>query len=69
MTTPDERTQAIVDAPTFLRTLAAADQVTIPALVLTAAGALRRHYHGDGDLELSASGLPAIRARPHTRQK
>jgi len=64
MTTPDERTRAVRSTYEFLRTLATADEITIPGLVQTAAVALLRHYPGDGDLEVSASALPAIWAHP-----
>jgi len=64
MTTPDERTKAIVDVRTFLRTLASADQITIPGLVQTVAIDLLRHYPLDVYLEATASALPSVWAHP-----
>jgi hypothetical protein len=67
MTTPDERTKAIMDARSFLRTLVAADEITIPGLVQTVAVGLLRHYPLDVDIEVSASVLPDVWAYPKCR--
>jgi hypothetical protein len=64
MTTPDERTKAILETRAFLRTLAAAREITIPGLVQTVAVGLLRHYPLDIDLEVSASALPGVWAHP-----
>jgi hypothetical protein len=60
MTTPDERTKAVVETRKFLRTLAAAYEINIPGLVQTVAVGLLRHYPLDVDLDVSASALPAF---------
>jgi hypothetical protein len=67
MTTPEERTKAIVDTRNFLRTLASADEIAIPGLVQTVAASLLRHYPLDVDLDVSASALPGIWAHPIQR--
>lgn len=67
MTTPAERTKAVVDTRDFLETLSNADDVTIPGLVQTVATGLLRHYPLDVDLDVSASALPGIWAHPIQR--
>jgi hypothetical protein len=64
MTTPAERTKAVLETRDFLRTLAVADEITIPGLVRTVAVGLLRHYPLDVDIEVSASALPGIWAHP-----
>ncbi|MFM0356532.1 hypothetical protein PQR12_23815 [Paraburkholderia nemoris] len=64
MTTPDERTKAVVETRDFLRLLVRADEVAIPGLVQTVAAGLLRHYPLDIDLSVSASALPGIWAQP-----
>lgn len=68
MTTPHERTKAVVDTREFLLTLASADDVTIRGLVQTIAMCLLRHYPLDVDLEVSASVLPGIWDAPKQRR-
>ncbi|MFM0152888.1 BPSL0761 family protein [Paraburkholderia sediminicola] len=64
MTTPTERTKAVLDTRHFLQMLANADEVTIPGLVQTVAAGLLRHYPLHIDLSVSASALPGIWAQP-----
>ncbi|KVS41514.1 hypothetical protein WK43_22920 [Burkholderia ubonensis] len=68
MTTPRERTKAVVDTREFLRMLASADEVTVRGLVQTMAMCLLRHYPLDIDLEVSAAALPGVWAVPEHRQ-
>jgi hypothetical protein len=56
-----------MDARSFLRTLVAADEITIPGLVQTVAVGLLRHYPLDVDTEVSASVLPDVWAYPKCR--
>jgi hypothetical protein len=67
MTTPDERTTAVMETRNFLKMLAATDEITIPGLVQSVANGLLRHYPLDGDLAVSALALPGIWARPKQR--
>jgi hypothetical protein len=64
MTTPAERSKAVVDTRDFLQMLSAADEVTIRGLVQSVAIGLLRHYPMNVDLDVSASVLPEIWARP-----
>ncbi|RKF36693.1 BPSL0761 family protein [Paraburkholderia fungorum] len=64
MTTPAERTKAVVDARNFLQLLSNAEEVTIRGLVQSVAIGLLRHYPLDVELDASASALPEIWARP-----
>ncbi|WP_175930190.1 MULTISPECIES: BPSL0761 family protein [unclassified Burkholderia] len=64
MTTPRERTKAVVDTREFLLMLASADEVTVRGLVQTMAMHLLRHYPLDIDLEVSAAALPGVWAIP-----
>jgi hypothetical protein len=64
MTTPDERTRAVVETRDFLLMLAGADEVTIPGLVQSVATGLLRHYPLDVDLAVSALALPGVWAPP-----
>ena len=64
MTTPRERTKAVVDTREFLLMLASAEEVTVGGLVQTMALCLLRHYPLDIDLEISAAALPGIWAAP-----
>lgn len=68
MTTPHERTKAVVDTREFLLVLAFADEVTIRGLVQTMAMCLLKHYPLDVDLDVSAAALPGIWAVPANRQ-
>lgn len=64
MTTPEERTKAVVDTRDFLRTLATAQEITIQGLVQTVATHLLKHYPLDVDVVVSAAALPEIWACP-----
>lgn len=64
MTTPDERTRAVVETRDFLRMLAAAEEITIPGLVQTVATGLLRHYPLNVDLAVSALAMPGVWAPP-----
>ena len=64
MTTPDERTKAVIGTRDFLQTLAAAEEVSIPGLVQSVAVCLLRHYPLKVDLAISASALPSIWSPP-----
>lgn len=64
MTTPVERTKAVVDTRDFLQMLANAEEVTIRGLVQTVAAGLLRHYPLNVDLDVSASAAPGIWTHP-----
>jgi hypothetical protein len=64
MTTPDERTKAVVETREFLQILAAFDEVTVPGFIQTVATGLLKHYPIAVDLGVSASALPGIGAHP-----
>jgi hypothetical protein len=64
MTTPSERTKAVVDTREFLGMLANAEEVTIRGLVQSVAIGLLRHYPLKVDLDVSASALPGVWAQP-----
>jgi hypothetical protein len=67
MTTPDERTRAVLDTRRFLETLATADEITVAGLVRTVAIGLLRHYPLDLDISISASAAPGIWVQPDRR--
>ncbi|MFM0329501.1 BPSL0761 family protein [Paraburkholderia strydomiana] len=64
MTTPAERTKAVVDVRDFLQMLSDAEEVTIRGLVQSVAVGLLRHYPSNVDLDASASVQPGIWAQP-----
>ncbi|MDR7007028.1 hypothetical protein B2G74_20065 [Burkholderia sp. A27] len=64
MTTPAERTKAVLDTRDFLQVLSGAGEVTIRGLVQSVAIGLLRHYPLNVDLDVSASALPEIWAQP-----
>ncbi|WP_266243140.1 MULTISPECIES: BPSL0761 family protein [Paraburkholderia] len=64
MTTPYERTKAVVDAREMLEMLASADEITIGGLVQSVAIGLLRHYPLNIDLDVSAAALPGVWAPP-----
>ncbi len=64
MTTPDERTKAVIDTRELLQLLASADEITIGGLVQSVALGLLRHYPLDIDLDVSAAALPGMWAAP-----
>ncbi|MEX3897834.1 BPSL0761 family protein [Paraburkholderia sp. BR10954] len=69
MTTPAERTKAVLETRGFLNVLATAEQITIPGLVQSVAMGLLRHYPLDVDLEVSALALPRIWAPPNSSSR
>jgi hypothetical protein len=68
MTTPDERTKAVIGARGFLEILARADEVNISHLVQSVATGLLRHYPRDLDLRVSASAAPNVWSYPERGQ-
>ncbi|MDR5794525.1 hypothetical protein QCE49_14180 [Caballeronia sp. LZ008] len=66
MTTPAERTKAVLGTRDFLEILSRADEVTIHGLVQSVAASLLRHYPLKVDLDLSAAALPTVWAPPST---
>ncbi|MBC8725759.1 hypothetical protein F6X37_30685 [Paraburkholderia sp. 31.1] len=64
MTTPSERTKAVLDTRDFLEMLANAEAVTIPGLVQSVATCLLQHFPLLIDLDISASTLPTVWAPP-----
>lgn len=64
MTTPYERTKAVVDTRELLEMLASADKITIGGLVQSVAIGLLRHYPLDIDLDVPAAALPGVWAPP-----
>jgi hypothetical protein len=68
MTTPDERTKAVIDTRELLQMLACANEITIDGLVQSVALGLLRHYPLDIDLDVSAAALPGIWAAPKRKR-
>ncbi|WP_075644168.1 MULTISPECIES: BPSL0761 family protein [Caballeronia] len=68
MTTPCERTYAVLETREFLQTLASGNEVTIPGLLATYALLLLRHFPSECELAESASIAPEIWSRPAERQ-
>jgi hypothetical protein len=68
MTTPRQRTDAVIQTRDLLRLLARTDEVTIRGLIESVAMCLLRHYPLDIDLEVSAAALPGIWAAPEHRR-
>ena len=56
MTTPDERTRALVQTKAFLQELQV--EHAVPVAVREAARALLRHYPTSGQIELAHMALP-----------
>ncbi|WP_408434002.1 BPSL0761 family protein [Paraburkholderia caffeinilytica] len=69
MTTPNQRTRAVLDARELLSTLAAGDEITIPGLVRSVAIALLRHYPLEIDISVSATMAPEVWAEPVRRPR
>lgn len=69
MTTPAERTRAVLDTRQFLQTLAAPDEISVAGLVRTVAIGLLRHYPLEVDISISASAAPAVWAEPGGRRR
>lgn len=64
MTTPFERTKAVIETRKLLQMLASTNDVTSDGDVQAVAGRLLRHYPLDIDLKVSAAALPEIWAAP-----
>jgi len=64
MTTPAERSKAVVDTRDFLQMLSVAEEISIRGLVQSVATGLLRQYPLNVDLDVSASALPEIWAHP-----
>ncbi|MDQ0627150.1 BPSL0761 family protein [Paraburkholderia graminis] len=60
MTTPDQRSRAVLETRQFLETLADADEISIAGLVRSVAIGLLRHYPVESDIVASASATPDI---------
>ncbi|MDR6202143.1 BPSL0761 family protein [Paraburkholderia graminis] len=70
MTTPDERTRAVMETRWFLETLAGAcEPIDVPGLVQSVAQGLLRHYPLDVDLMVSASAVPELWGNPSQRTR
>lgn len=69
MTMPDERTRAVLDTRRFLETLADGDEISVGGLARTVAIGLLRHYPNNLDLDISASVLPSVWARPEPKKR
>jgi hypothetical protein len=69
MTTPNERTRAVLDTRELLCTLAAGDEITIPGLVRSVAIGLLRHYPLEIDISVSATVVPEVWATPVRRPR
>jgi hypothetical protein len=69
MTTPDERTRAVLDTREFLQTLAVGGEITIPGLVRSVAIGLLRHYPLGIDISISATVAPGVWAEPVRRPR
>lgn len=66
MTSPAERTKAVIDTRDLLEILAVAKDVTIPGLVQSVATCLLQHFPNSIDLQLSACAAPELWAPPST---
>lgn len=68
MTTPEERTRAVLDTRHFLQILAEPDEIAVRGLVRTVAIRLLRHYPLKMDISVSASAAPEVWADPVGRE-
>jgi len=66
MTTPSERTKAVIETRRFLQALASDDGHTEPTDIRESAKRLLRHYPLDIDISVSASAFPSIWSDPET---
>ncbi|SAK79113.1 hypothetical protein AWB77_03842 [Caballeronia fortuita] len=64
MTTPSDRTRAVLDTRWFLQTLAKDEQISIAGLVSSVAIGLLRHYPTDTEMAVSATAAPTIWSAP-----
>jgi hypothetical protein len=70
MTTPDERSRAVMETRWFLETLVGAcEPIDVPGLVQSVAEGLLRNYPLDVDLMVSASALPELWGDPSRRRR
>jgi hypothetical protein len=60
VTTPYERTNAVIGTREFLQTLAVAEEISIPGLVQSVALSLLRHFPLPIDVDVSAAALPGL---------
>ncbi|RQZ62326.1 hypothetical protein DIE08_27715 [Burkholderia sp. Bp9004] len=60
MTTPYERTKAVIDTRVLLQRLASANHLDCHCNVQSVAQRLLRHYPLNIDLEVSAAALPGV---------
>ncbi|CAB3795556.1 hypothetical protein LMG28614_04199 [Paraburkholderia ultramafica] len=68
MTTPAERTKAVIETRRFLQMLASDDSLTDPSKIREAAMRLLRHYPLDVDLAVSAAAFPNVWLSPEASQ-
>ncbi|WP_321795273.1 BPSL0761 family protein [Caballeronia sp. J97] len=64
MTTPSDRTRAVLDTRWFLQMLAEDEQISIAGLVRSVAVGLLRHYPTDAEMAVSATVAPTIWSAP-----
>jgi hypothetical protein len=64
MTTPEERTRAVIETRGFLQTLVDGHNISMFDLIRSVAVGLLRHYPHASDLAVSAEKLPDIWASP-----
>ncbi|RQR26497.1 BPSL0761 family protein [Burkholderia sp. Bp9142] len=69
MTTPSERTAAVLRTRAFLVELSRSPAGTIPPDVASVAESLLRHYPGLADMELTCAVYPARWEMPVSRAK
>ncbi|WP_341866407.1 BPSL0761 family protein [Burkholderia puraquae] len=67
MTTPYERTKAVIETRELLKLLASCDDLASRSAVQAIAVRLLRHYPLDVDLGVSAAALPGLWAAPQHR--
>lgn len=66
MTTPYERTKAVIETRELLQLLASFDGPATPSAIQDLARQLLRHFPLDVDIAVSAAALPGIWAAPMT---
>ncbi|RQR56388.1 hypothetical protein DIE21_01735 [Burkholderia sp. Bp9140] len=69
MTTPRERTAAVLRTRAFLMELSRPSVSAIPREVVSVAESLLRHYPGLADIELTCAMYPACWEMPVSRAK
>jgi hypothetical protein len=68
VTTPYERTKAVVDTRELLQILAAGEKISVAGLVQSLAVLLLRHYPLDIDIATSANAIPELWTSPSSRE-